>query len=83
LAFSIVFFSKFILGVIGIEKLLMTGRLRMPVPASVIAGPNYRGVRFFMPILFVSLHSVFLGLPGFEPVGGFHPQVCAPCRAHI
>jgi len=54
LAFSIVFFTQFILGVAGFEKLLMTGRLHVPVPAVVIAGPIFRGEGFFMPILFVS-----------------------------
>jgi polyferredoxin len=54
LFFSIVFFTQFILGVAGFEKLLMTGRLHVPVPAVVIAGPIFRGERFFMPILFVS-----------------------------
>jgi polyferredoxin len=53
LAFSVVFFTQFILGISGFEKLLMTGRLHVPVPAVVIAGPIYRGERFFMPILFV------------------------------
>ncbi len=32
----------------------MTGRLHVPVPAVVIAGPIFRGERFFMPILFLS-----------------------------
>jgi polyferredoxin len=54
LTFSIVFFTQFILGVSGFERLLMTGRLHVPVPAVVIAGPIYRGERFFMPILFFS-----------------------------
>jgi len=54
LAFSIVFFTQFILGVAGFEKLLMTGRLHVPVPAVVIAGPIFRGEGLFMPILFVS-----------------------------
>jgi polyferredoxin len=62
LAFSIVFFSQFILGVSGIEKLLMTGKLHIPVPAVVIAGPIYRGERFFMPILFLS--TIVLTGPG-------------------
>ena len=53
LAFSIVFFSQFLLGLIGFDRLLMTGRLHVPVPAVVIAGPIYRGERFFMPILFL------------------------------
>ena len=54
LVFSSVFFSQFLLGVAGIEQLLMTGRLHVPVPAVVIAGPIYRGGRYFMPILFTS-----------------------------
>ena len=54
LAFSIVFFAQFILGVSGIDKFLMSGRLHVPVPAVVIAGPIFRGERFFMPILFLS-----------------------------
>ena len=54
LAFSIVFFTQFILGVAGIDKLLMTGKLHIPLPAVVIAGPLFRGERFFMPILFLS-----------------------------
>jgi polyferredoxin len=54
LAFSILFFSQFILGVSGIDSFLMTGRLHVPVPAVVIAGPLFRGERFFMPILFLS-----------------------------
>jgi len=54
LLFSIVFFSQLILGLIGFEKFLMTGRLHIPVPAMIIAGPLYRGERFFMLILFIS-----------------------------
>ena len=54
LTFSIVFFLQFILGVAGVEGMLMTGRLHVPVPAVVIAGPIFRGERFFMPILFLS-----------------------------
>jgi polyferredoxin len=53
LAFSIVFFSQFMLGVAGIDRFLMTGTLHVPVPAAVIGGPLYRGSRFFMPLLFV------------------------------
>ncbi len=53
LFFSIVFFSQLILGLIGFEKFLMTGRLHLPIPALIVAGPLYRGERFFMPILFL------------------------------
>ena len=54
LLFSIVFFSQLILGLIGFEKFLMTGKLHIPVPAMIVAGPLFRGERFFMPILFIS-----------------------------
>jgi NAD-dependent dihydropyrimidine dehydrogenase PreA subunit len=52
--FSFVFFTQFILGFSGLEKFLMTGQLHLPIPALIIAGPIYRGERFFMLILFVS-----------------------------
>ncbi|MDZ7335441.1 MAG: 4Fe-4S binding protein [candidate division KSB1 bacterium] len=54
LLFSIVFFSQLIFGLFGIEKLLMTGRLHLPIPAMIVAGPIFRGERFFMLILFLS-----------------------------
>lgn len=50
--FSLVFFLQLALGVSGLEQLLMTGKLHLPVPALVIGGPLYRGGGFFMPILF-------------------------------
>jgi len=50
--FSLVFFAQFFLGLVGFEKMLMTGKLHLPVPALIIAGPIYRGSDFFMPILF-------------------------------
>ena len=50
--FSIIFFSQLILGVVGLEKLLMTGKLHLPVPALIAAGPLFRGTGFFMAILF-------------------------------
>ena len=53
-AFSVVFFLQLILGISGLESFLMTGKLHVPVPAVVIAGPIFRGERFFMPILFLS-----------------------------
>ena len=52
--FSIVFFTQFILGLSGIDKMLMTGALHIPVPALIVAGPAYRGGGFFMVILFLS-----------------------------
>lgn len=54
LAFSAIFFTQLILGVAGLEKLLMTGKLHLPVPALIAAGPLYRGGGLFMAILFAS-----------------------------
>ena len=54
LIFSIIFFTQLILGVAGLEKLLMTGKLHLPVPALIMAGPLYRGGGFFMAILFTA-----------------------------
>ncbi|MCG8699129.1 MAG: 4Fe-4S binding protein [Bacteroidales bacterium] len=52
--FSIVFFSQLILGLSGMDKFLMTGKLHLPVPAMIIAGPIYRGELSFMTFLFIS-----------------------------
>lgn len=60
-AFSIVFFSQLILGLFGQEKFLMTGKLHLPVPMMILAGPIYRGHISVMTILFVS--TVFLSGP--------------------
>jgi len=51
--FSLVFFSQLVIGLAGVEKFLMTGKLHLPIPALIIAGPLYRGEGFFMPILFL------------------------------
>jgi ferredoxin len=50
--FSLVFFGQLLIGLTGVEQLLMTGRLHLPVPALIIAGPLYRGTEFFMLFLF-------------------------------
>lgn len=52
--FSVVFFGQLALGLAGLPDLLMTGRLHLPVPALILAGPIYRGGGLFMPILFAS-----------------------------
>lgn len=52
LAFSLIFFTQLILGLSGFERLLMTGKLHLPVPALIAAGPIFRGTGFFMAILF-------------------------------
>lgn len=49
--FSAVFFGQLLLGLSGWEQFLMTGKLHLPVPALILAGPLYRGEGFFMPIL--------------------------------
>jgi polyferredoxin len=51
--FSVVFFGQLLLGLLGVEQCLMTGKLHLPVPAMVAAGPAYRGEGLFMPILFL------------------------------
>lgn len=52
--FSLVFFGQLALGLGGFPDLLMTGRLHLPVPALIAAGPLFRGEGLFMPILFAS-----------------------------
>ncbi|MCK4751595.1 MAG: 4Fe-4S binding protein, partial [Bacteroidales bacterium] len=53
-AFSIVFFSQLILGLAGFDRFLMTGKLHLPVPMMILAGPIYRGHASVMTILFLS-----------------------------
>jgi len=52
--FSIVFFGQLALGLAGVERMLMTGKLHLPVPALIVGGPLYRGEGLFMPILFAA-----------------------------
>jgi ferredoxin len=59
--FSLVFFAQLFLGLLGAERMLMTGSLHLPVPALILAGPLYRGEGFFMLLLF--LVSVVLAGP--------------------
>ena len=54
LAFSVVFFLQLVLGLLGFEKFLMTGKLHLPVPMMILAGPVYRGQFSVMSILFLS-----------------------------
>ncbi len=49
--FSVVFFGQLLLGLAGWSIFLMTGKLHLPVPALILAGPLFRGEGFFMPIL--------------------------------
>lgn len=50
--FSLVFFAQLALGLLGLDEFLMSGKLHLPIPAMIVAGPLYRGAGFFMPILF-------------------------------
>lgn len=52
LLFSIVFFGQLLLGILVNPVFLMTGKLHLPVPAVILAGPLYRMEGLFMPILF-------------------------------
>lgn len=49
--FSAVFFGQLLLGLAGVEMCLMTGKLHLPVPAMIVAGPVFRGGGLFMPML--------------------------------
>jgi polyferredoxin len=50
--FSVVFFAQLAIGLGGVEQFLMSGKLHLPIPAMIVAGPLYRGAGIFMPILF-------------------------------
>lgn len=52
--FSIVFFVQLIIGLSGFDKFLMTGKLHLPIPMMILAGPIYRGQFSVMTILFLS-----------------------------
>jgi polyferredoxin len=52
--FSVVFFTQLLLGISGIEKFLMTGKLHLPIPMMILGGPVYRGQLSVMTILFLS-----------------------------
>lgn len=52
--FSVIFFTQFILGLLVNDVFLMTGKLHLPVPAVIIAGPVYRGEGIVMLMLLVS-----------------------------
>jgi polyferredoxin len=53
-SFSIIFFSQLIIGLLGSDKFLMTGKLHLPIPMMILAGPIYRGQLSVMTILFAS-----------------------------
>ncbi len=53
LLFSAVFFAQLAMGLAGFDRFLMTGKLHLPVPVLIFAGPVYRGSDFFMLFLFI------------------------------
>ncbi len=52
--FSLVFFLQLAVGLLGVERFLMTGELHLPIPALIVGGPLYRGGGLFMPVLFLA-----------------------------
>ena len=52
--FSVIFFTQLIIGLSGFDKFLMTGKLHLPIPMMILAGPIYRGQLSVMTILFLS-----------------------------
>jgi ferredoxin-type protein NapH len=54
LFFSIVFFGQLALGLFVSSFFLMTGKLHLPIPALIIAGPLYRGEGMMMPVLLLT-----------------------------
>jgi ferredoxin-type protein NapH len=54
ITFSIVFFTQLFIGLAGFDKFLMTGKLHLPIPMMILAGPIYRGQLSVMTILFLS-----------------------------
>lgn len=53
-AFALLFFSQLLLGLLVSELFLMSGKLHLPVPMMILAGPVYRGHTSAMTILFLS-----------------------------
>ncbi len=51
--FSVVFYGQLVLGLLGVERCLMTGKLHLPIPILIAAGPLYRGGGYFMLGLFL------------------------------
>lgn len=54
LLFSILFYGQLILGIAVDSLFLLSGKLHLPIPAIILAGPIYRINSWFMVILFLS-----------------------------
>lgn len=53
--FCLFFFGQLILGILGIDRFLMSGTLHYPLPALIISVPIYEGGFRFMILLFMSV----------------------------
>ncbi len=51
LLFGVVFFVQFFLGVAGLEEMLLTGRLHVPIPAFILYGAVFRDSLTVMPFI--------------------------------
>lgn len=59
LIFGTAFFAQFALGLMGLEKMLLSGRLHVPIPAFILYGPLFRDSLSPMPfIVLVSVLSL-------------------------
>lgn len=58
LVFSLVFFGQLALGLLGMDRMLLTGKLHVPIPAFIVFAPLFRGSISMMPVLV--LVSAFL-----------------------
>lgn len=54
LLFSSLFYSQLLLGIVADSIFLLTGKLHLPIPAIILAGPLYRFSSWFMIFLFLS-----------------------------
>jgi polyferredoxin len=59
--FSLVFFAQFGLGLLADDRFLMSGKLHLPAPFMIVAGPAYRLQMTIMPVLLLS--SIILSGP--------------------
>ena len=53
LVFACVFFAQLALGLLGFERMLMSGSLHVPLPALVVLSPIVKGSLGFMSFLFI------------------------------
>ena len=49
--FGIVFFAQFFLGLLGVEGMLLTGKLHVPIPAFIVFAPIFRDSMSMMPFI--------------------------------